>query len=241
MKSEPLASLHLILMSRAPVAGQTKTRLSPPLSPEAARDFHVACLNDLLAEGRAWQRARAARGGAPVHLHLFVTPPASQPAFRGAGVRWPKDYAAHNQRGDTLGARMMHAIRRVQSRARRPAGVLLMGTDLPLLTAAHLDEAAEALPRSDVVFGPTTDGGYYLIAVKEDPMGLFDVSSWGGALVLQQSLLAARMRGKTAALITALPDADTADDLRAILRHPLADPLRERESLRFLQCHFAGG
>jgi uncharacterized protein len=231
----PLASLHLVLFSRAPVPGETKTRLSPPLTPEQARDFHVACLNDLLAEGRAWAQARAERGGPPVSLHLFITPAASQPAFRSAGVSWPDDYALHNQRGVDLGSRMELAIRRVQGGAPAPAGVLLCGSDLPLLGAAQWDAALEALAAADVVFGPTPDGGYYLVGTRRDPAGLFALSDWGGATVLEQSLAAARHAGWQPVLIEGLPDADRAADLRAVLAHPLAAALSGRASLRFLR------
>jgi hypothetical protein len=236
------------VLSRAPVAGATKTRLSPPLTPAQARDFHVACLNDLLEAGRAWRAARRRAGGAEVTLHLFITPPASQPAFRLAGVRWPDDWALHNQRGGTLGARMEHALRTVLGASRQPAWALLVGADLPLLGPPQLEQATAALERAEVVFGPTPDGGYYLVATRVDPAGLFDLGGtgpadaggdagrgWGGASVLEASLAAARARGRTVAQIAPLPDADTAKDLRAILAHPLASSLAERESLRFLR------
>ncbi len=239
----PLASLQLVLFSRAPVAGRTKTRLCPPLTPEQARDVHVACLNDLLAEGRAWARARAARQGIPVGLHLFITPPASQPAFRRAGVAWPNDYALHNQRGIDLGARMEHALRRARRGAPAPAAALLVGSDLPLLSAAQWDAAADALSGAvawaagaDVVFGPTPDGGYYLIGVRCDPAGLFAIGAWGGGTVLEQSLAAARAASRTPALIEALPDADSAADLRAVLAHPRAEALAGRASLRLIRA-----
>ncbi len=236
----PLHSLHLILMSRAPVPGQSKTRLTPPLTAMDARDFHVACLNDLLAEGRAWRLAREAAGGPPVSLHLFITPPASQPAFRQAGVTWPNDYALHNQRGRTLGERMARAIEQVRTTTAQPAAVVLAGTDLPLLGGQQFDEAIDALRLADVVFGPTTDGGYYLVAVRDDPAGLFDLDGWGGSTVLERSLAAARRRGWSTALITPLPDADTADDLREILAHPRAARFADRASLRFLRERLGG-
>jgi hypothetical protein len=231
----PPASLQLVLFSRAPVAGQTKTRLTPPLSPEQARDVHVACLNDLLADGRAWAAARTARTGVPVGLHLFITPPASQPAFRRAGVHWPNDYALHNQRGEELGVRMEHAIRRARRDAAAPAGVLLVGTDLPLLGAAQWDAAADALAAADVVYGPTPDGGYYLVGMRCDSAGLFAISGWGGGTVLEQSLAAVRAAGLRPALIEALPDADTAAHLREVLAHPRAAALAERAGLRLIR------
>jgi hypothetical protein len=232
----PLASVQLVLFSRAPVAGRTKTRLTPPLTPEQARDFHAACLNDLLAAARAWAREHAGRTGIPVGLHLCITPPASQVAFRAAGVRWPDDFALHNQRGAELGARMEHALRRVRSGAPATAGALLVGCDLPLLGAPQWHAAAEALAGADVVFGPTPDGGYYLVGTRVDLAGLFPSGGWGGAAVLERSLAAVRAAGHAAALVEALPDADTAADLANLLAHPLATTLAQRASLRLLRA-----
>ena len=246
----PRGVLHLIVMSRAPVAGQTKTRLIPALGAEGARDFHVACLNDLLAEGRAWAAQRDGDGAPPVRLHLFIHPPASREAFRRAGVELPDshgthNYALHGQRGKDLGERMAHAIAQVLERESAAgnspgpgaAGALLIGTDLPLLTLAHLDKAAAALESVDVVFGPTEDGGYYLVGMKEAPAGLFDLPDWGSGSVLAQSITAARALGKSTACITSLPDADRPEDLGALLDHPLAASLARRDSLRYIAAH----
>jgi uncharacterized protein len=236
----PLASLALLLFSRAPVAGQTKTRLSPPLTPEQARDLHAACLADLLAAGAAWVRERAARTGIPVTLHLGITPPGSQESFRAAGIAWPADCAVLDQRGPDLGARMEHAIRAVQRGAPAPAAVLLAGSDLPLLGARQWDAAADALAAADAVFGPTPDGGYYLVGTRRDPAGLFSLAAWGSATVLEQSLAAARAAGQEAATIEPLPDADTAAHLRAVLTHPLAAGLAGRASLRLIRGLLGG-
>lgn len=259
--ASPRGVLHLIVMSRAPVAGETKTRLIPALGAEGARDFHVACINDLLAEGRAWAARRGGEGDAAlpfstralatVRLHLFIHPPDSRVAFRRAGVKWPGDYGLHNQRGENLGERMAHAMAHVLKRestagsggARsgigmgaggRVPGALLIGTDLPLLTLDHLDEAAAALDSADVVFGPTADGGYYLVGMKEASPAMFDLPAWESGQVLAQSLAVAKALGKSTACIATLPDADRPEDLRALLDHPLAKSLARRESLRYI-------
>ena len=136
---------------------------------------------------------------------------------------------------------MADAFTRVQRGKHGPRRVLLVGTDLPLLTAAHLDAATDALAETgtpagaDVVFGPSADGGYYLVALKGPPGALFDLPGWGGGAVLQDSLAQARRLGKTTALIDPLPDADTPENLAALLGHPLAAALAHRESLRFLR------
>lgn len=236
----PLASLHLVLFSRAPVAGHTKTRLTPPLTPAQAAAFHAACLNDLLGAARDWAAVRAKRSHIPVTLHLFITPAGSQAAFRAAGVTLPAEATLHNQADAPLGARMERAVRQVQRDAPAPAGVLLCGTDLPLLGAAQWDAAADALAEVDAVFGPTPDGGYYLVATRRDPAGLFPAQGWGGPDVLERSTAAAREAGLKPTLIEDLPDADTAVHLHSILEHPRAAGLSGRASLRLLRELLAG-
>jgi rSAM/selenodomain-associated transferase 1 len=231
--------VHLILMSRAPVPGRTKTRLSPPLTKEQARDFHVACLKDLLDAALAW-RAKRQAGGAETRLHLFITPARSRAAFRGAGVEWPEDVTVHAQLGKSLGQRMEQAMIQVLESPPGPAWAVLVGSDLPLLGAAHLDEALAALRRADVVFGPTIDGGYYLVGVKRPPAGLFEGPRWGTHAVLQETLRAARDQGYRTALISPLPDADTVEDLRLINDHALSGKLPESRSLRFIEEWFQG-
>lgn len=231
----PLASLHLVLFSRAPVPGQTKTRLTPPLTATQAAALHVAYLNDLLGAAHEWAAMRSRRGGPPVSLHLFITPAGSQGAFRTAGVTLPAELRLHNQAEGHLGARMERAIRQVQRDASAPAAVLLCGTDLPLLGAAQWDAAADALGEADAVFGPTPDGGYYLVGARRDPAGLFPTQGWGGPDVLERSLAGAREAGLRATQIAPLPDADTAEHLRSVLAHPIASDLGGRASLRLLR------
>ncbi len=229
---------HLILMSRAPVAGATKTRLSPPLTPEQARDFHAACLMDLIGEAARW-RTSLAEAGRGLQCHLFITPGGSEGDFRGAGVTWPPQFHIRAQVGRTLGERMAHAIGEARGEGRtvqrEEPRVILAGSDLPLLGSVQWDAALAALDQAQVVFGPTPDGGYYLIALRTRPGGLFDVAGWGGASVLADSLRAAQSRGQQTACIETLPDADTFEDLRAIAAHPLAATHAQRHSMRLIR------
>jgi hypothetical protein len=135
---------------------------------------------------------------------------------------------------------MARAIAAVLAEPPRPARALLVGSDLPLLGARHLDEALRALDSADVVFGPTLDGGYYLVGAKAPHWGLFDGPRWGTGTVLEETLRLARGLGLRAALISALPDADTAADLRAVLAHARAARLPPNRSLRLIGAWFPG-
>ena len=231
-----MATLRLIVMSRAPVPGLTKTRLIPALGAEGAAAFHAACLMDLLAEADTWRREWAGRGAA-FGLTLSITPPGSEAAFRAAGVDWPAHANVAAQRGDTLGERMRDALREGLAVAER---VLLVGCDLPLLTWAHWEAAARALDDQEAVFGPAADGGYYLIGVRRPAAGrawegMLEAGDGGGSTVLERALAQARHLGLSVAQIATLPDADTPEDLRRVLDHPLAKLRSARRSLTLLR------
>ena len=227
---------HLIVFSRAPVPGNTKTRLIPALGAENASRLHAACLTRVIGVAQEWRELRIARRRPPPTLHLFITPPGSQPAFRSAGVDWSAHWNLHNQRGNTLGERMAEAVHRIRGRAQ--TSVLLVGSDLPLLAPEHLDAALSALETSDAVFGPTLDGGYYLVGLRGEPRGLFDLSDWGTGSVLKRTLEAARTSGMATALVEALPDVDVPEDLARVLAHPRAAERRDPDpggALRLIQ------
>lgn len=234
---KPTPPVHLILMSRAPVAGQTKTRLTPPLSPEEARDFHVSCLQDLIEQALAWRDARNA-ADQRTSLHLTITPDESELEFHAQGVIWPADVRVHPQGEGSLGERMERALRAVLD-AEPNAWAILVGSDLPLLGGQHWDEAVNALKRSDVVFGPTLDGGYYLVAVKSIPDGLLHVPRWSSGSVMMDQLRAVHRQGFQTALISPLADGDSFDDLRLIRSHALRRRLPGSRALKFIEDWFA--
>jgi len=239
----PLEELHLVVFSRAPEPGRTKTRLIPALGEREAARFHAACLNTTLEVVERW-RNQLSQSGRPVPRgHLYITPPGSQPLFRQAGVRWPHGWAWRNQRGENLGQRMAAAIADVwcggKGKTERRPGVIIVGSDLPLLEETHLEAAARMLETRDAVFGPCPDGGYYLVGSRVNEPGLFDLQTWGGSEVLTGTLEAAGRLGLSCGLIESLPDVDTAEDIRQVLSHPLAERLSSRPALELLRKYRA--
>lgn len=239
-------AVHLIVFSRAPQLGSTKTRLAAEVGAEAARDFHAACLVELLALCEEFRVRGGAppggqRGGYRVGCHLFITPPGSEADFRRAGVRWPQSFAVHPQRGQTLGRRMAAALETVLAGGPPGAGAILIGSDLPLLTGEHLAAAAAGLERADAVLGPTEDGGYYLVAVRQPQPALFDLPAWGDCGVLPATLARAREAGLSAATIATLPDGDTLADLARVRAHPLFAQLAGRRAVGLVAALLARG
>jgi rSAM/selenodomain-associated transferase 1 len=90
--------------------------------------------------------------------------------------------------------------------------VVLIGTDCPTLQSQHLNQAFEALTHSDLVVGPATDGGYYLIGMKRRADYLFEGITWSTAEVLSQTLAVATAHGLHFTLLDELSDIDTQED-----------------------------
>jgi rSAM/selenodomain-associated transferase 1 len=114
------------------------------------------------------------------------------------------------QEGQDLGERMAGAFAR--SFELGMDKVVLIGTDCPTLQSQHLNEAFEALTHSDLVLGPATDGGYYLIGMKRRADYLFEGISWSTSQVLTETLNVASQHGLTTTLLQELNDIDTSED-----------------------------
>ncbi|MCZ6645907.1 MAG: TIGR04282 family arsenosugar biosynthesis glycosyltransferase [SAR324 cluster bacterium] len=224
-----MAAIHLILFSRAPVAGESKTRLAASLGGEAAKAFHVCCLKDLIA---TFDRFRD--GNTEVNCHLFITPPHAEGPFAAEGVHWPEHFQVHPQCGQELGERMANAFAQILGGSSRGSRALLMGADLPLLQEGHLADAVQALQRADVVWGATADGGYYLVGMKQPYPELFALEGWGGSAVLKASLARAAELGLSTECTSALPDVDVFGDLARVRAHPLYRELAGRHATRFI-------
>jgi len=201
---EPVA---VAILAKAPIPGFAKTRLIPVLGEAGA-----ATLQARLTE-RAVETATAA-GTGPVTL--WAAPDARHPAFARLRARFGIALARQGE-GD-LGARMLAAL------AAAGGPVLVIGTDCPALTAAHLREAADVLRAgTDVVAIPAEDGGYALIGARTPEPAFFDRMRWSSAGVMDETrrrLTALGLRWKE--LVT-LWDVDVPEDLERLraadLRH----------------------
>jgi rSAM/selenodomain-associated transferase 1 len=119
-----------------------------------------------------------------------------------------------------IGQRMRYAMQTAFSRGARR--VVLVGTDIPGLTTPILEQAFTALHEKDLVLGPSSDGGYWLIGMKK-PANLFDGMVWSRPDVLEKTLTLAKQKGMTPFLLDPLNDLDTPDDLgRELSRGMLA-------------------
>jgi rSAM/selenodomain-associated transferase 1 len=165
---EPIA---IAVFSKAPLAGETKTRLIPALGAvAAARLQRRLCLRSLALA------CRATNG----KVTLWATPDHRQRFFRA--VQAQHGIRLYSQIGSDLGERMANAF------AAQGGPLLLIGTDCPALTKAHLAHAAKALNDGhDAVFIPAEDGGYVLVGLRRPQPRLFEGIDWGSEKVMTQT------------------------------------------------------
>lgn len=195
----------LIVLAKAPIPGRVKTRLSPPLSARRAAELYACLLADTAEE---MSRLRGAS------RYLFYSPPGSEPHFR----RGPfEGYELRLQAEGHLGDRMFHAFRAAFARGAKRA--VLVGADCPGLSVSLARSAFRELAFSaDAVFGPSRDGGFYLIALSAPAPFLVRGIEWGSDSVLSSALARCRLAGFSYALLPALFDVDSAEDVSLLTR-----------------------
>ena len=209
----PLNSVYraLIVLAKAPAAGVTKTRLCPHLTPEEAAAFAVASLVDTLAVARSVERCR---------LRLAHPPGADASLAALLGNDLPPTFTVPP--GD-VGMAMCSAI--ACALDHHTAQVALIGSDLPSLPPAHIEQAFARLDDgADVVLGPAEDGGYYLIAATAPHPALFAGIAWSTDAVFAQTVAKATASGLTLATLPPWYDIDGMADLRRCARDLAKNP-----------------
>jgi uncharacterized protein len=191
----------LIIFTRYPEAGKTKTRLIPVLGEEGAATLQRQMTEQKLAE---------------VNQLLTFYPLSVEVHFSGGNEFLMQDWLGLNwvyrcQSEGDIGDRMASAFQ--ASFAAGMNAVVLIGTDCPELNASLMAEAFQLLGQHDLVLGPALDGGYYLIGLRRLIPEIFTGIPWSTAEVLQQTLSIAQRLGFAVAKLPLLSDVDRPEDL----------------------------
>ncbi len=191
----------LIIFTRYPEPGKTKTRLIPVLGPDGAADLQRRMTERTVA----WARNLACSDGGTLEIRYEG---GSEDQFRGwLGPELP----CRPQGVGDLGRRMSRAFLDAFQDGRER--VVLIGTDCPGLSEDLARKAIAELSNHDMVLGPANDGGYYLIGLRRPVPGLFEKIAWGTGEVLRATLeIADRLQLRTF-LLEALDDVDRPEDL----------------------------
>lgn len=194
----------LIIFAKAPIPGQIKTRLCPPLTPDEAASLHGSMVMDM---------AEQSRGVRNLDRFLACTPSSDHGFFQALAARYGVTLC--EQVGDDLGQRMEHALANALRKGYRYA--IVIGTDIPALSPPTYKNALSLLQTHDIVLGPTHDGGYYLIGVKQPTPELFADIPWSTDQVYALTQAKAQSLGQTVGLLEAERDIDTFADLQAFV------------------------
>lgn len=189
----------LFVVAKQPAAGQTKTRLCPPLDPETAAALYECFLRDTLA------LMRQVRGVRPAIAYL---PLGAEAYFRALAP----DMGLVPQRGGDLGERLANLLG--DTLAAGAAQAVVMDSDSPSLPATYVQQAfAELDGPADLVLGPCDDGGYYLIGLKRPQPRLLREVRMSTPTVVHDTLAIAEALGLRTALLPGWYDVDTAGEL----------------------------
>lgn len=211
----------LLTMAKHPAPGQTKTRLTPPLSPDQAAGLYESFLRDTLDLMR---RVPAVQ---PVIAYL----PASTEAYF---AELAPDFELFLQRGDDLGARLDNAFQHYLGLGYER--VVIMNSDSPTLPLVYLLAAFEALTGEvDVTLGPCDDGGYYLIGLKRPAPRLLREVQMSTPNVMADTLALAAKEELMVKRLPAWYDVDDAISLDRLAAELAAAPVDiARHTRRFL-------
>jgi rSAM/selenodomain-associated transferase 1 len=200
----PKSANALVVMAKAPVAGEVKTRLVPPLTPDAAAELYRCLLLDLLDHLAAFAGA---------DLYIACDPPAGLSLFQEFA---PPAFVCFPQRGGDLGQRMRSIFEDLFNKGSER--VVVIGSDLPVFPLTFLDEAFRALDgAAPVVLGPSRDGGYYLIGLGRMLPEVFTDVPWGTERVFEATGRRLSRMGVAPVLMPEWFDVDTAADLELVI------------------------
>lgn len=194
-------------MAKAPVAGEVKTRLVPPLTPVEAAALNLCFLRDMAANIDLVADTHRASG------LVVYTPVGAEAAFDGV---LPERFKLLAQRGESLGDRLCNATDDLLQQGY--SSVCLINSDSPTLPRSVFERAIDLLEREGdrVVLGAADDGGYYLIGLKRAHRNLFDRIIWSTADVLAHTIERAEEIDLPVELLPFWYDVDDAAALRRL-------------------------
>jgi len=186
----------LIIFIKNPVLGKVKTRLAATIGSEKA----LAVYQQLLT------RTEAITKNLPCEKVVYYSD------FIAEDDSWSSlVYQKQLQSGSDLGDRMFNAFK--DGFAAGFNSICIIGSDCFELTSDIILRAFEKLQQNEVLIGPATDGGYYLLGLTELLPFLFQDKSWSTENVLEQTLQDIKEKGLSVALLPALTDVDEEKDL----------------------------
>jgi rSAM/selenodomain-associated transferase 1 len=197
----------LAIFAKEPTPGAVKTRLAGETSAEWACRVCEAFLLDTLDRLRTFDVRRV----------IAFDPPSAVSRFEHLAAG---EFELTPQTSGDLGQRLAGFLESEFHQGSR--AVVIVGADSPTLPATIIAQAFAELARADLVLGPATDGGYYLIGCGRLVPALFEGIAWGSERVLEQTCERAHRLGLRLATLAPWYDVDTLSDWRMLRGHVAA-------------------
>lgn len=201
------------IMTKAPEAGKVKTRLTPPLTSTEAAALNECFLRDLSGSIVDAAARSPARGVA------IYTPVGKESVYMEI---LPDGFLMIPQRGENFGERLSLAV--TDLLAAGFSAVCLINSDSPTVPAENFAQASRALtkPGDRIVLGPSDDGGYYLIGLKQMHHRMFEQIDWSTERVLEQTLQRAKEVGISVKQLPYGFDVDDGETLQRLCEELMA-------------------
>lgn len=192
------------IFAKPPIPGSVKTRLIPELGAERAAELAEAFLEDTVAMVRTLPWAECIIAATKIFERSYFKP----------------EEVWLQSEGD-LGDRLEKILRLA---LKRKPMVLAIGADSPGLPASYLENARQALATADAVLGPSAEGGFYLIGLKDCPVGVLEAIQWSHSTTLAATMHKLEQFGMKTVLINPWFDIDSHEDLERLRRQLANDP-----------------
>jgi len=193
----PTSKKALIIFTRNPELGKVKTRLAKSVGDESALEIYKFLLKHTVAITKNLN----------VDKYVFY----SENIHR-EDIWDPEIFRKKLQTGTDLGEKMQNAFSELFEMGYEK--VLIVGSDIFELGQSDIENAFEVLQTTETVIGPATDGGYYLLGMKELNATIFQNKNWGTSTVLEETL--ADLRQKKYVLLEERNDVDYFEDIKEI-------------------------
>ncbi|MBI5682496.1 MAG: TIGR04282 family arsenosugar biosynthesis glycosyltransferase [Deltaproteobacteria bacterium] len=208
----------IAIMVKAPLPKMVKTRLTPPLTEEAAAELYKCFIRDIFA-----------RIGRLTSIDIFAAyTPFGEERFIKQLIG--EDISLVLQRGNSLGERLANLFSDLFIIGYKK--VVVIGSDSPDVPLEYIKTAFIKLNKIRVVFGPTEDGGYYLAGMNRFNKEIFKNIPWSTNKVLEKSLEVCSKEGTKTFLLPKWYDVDTYNDLKRLVKD--SDPEEIPNTYKFV-------
>jgi len=187
----------LLIFIKNPKPGKVKTRLAETVGKDKAYQVYLDLLNYTISEAMKVDSARQVWYSFYIDREDKIDEDSFQKSV---------------QSGKDLGEKMMNAF--AQGFKDGYGKIVIIGSDCPEIAASIIEDAFEKLDAFDVVLGPSEDGGYYLLGMRQLIPELFSNIDWSTERVLQQTMVAIQQKKLTWHQLPVLNDIDTEEDLK---------------------------